>query len=218
MEESILKLEDRKDAVFQSVNMDFPNVQKGCSDPPLYAIKNFLSEEECKTMIDLASPHLIQSIVTDEKEYVSDTRTSSTYFYTRETSLWLAERVSKLFNISIEQQEYPQITRYVKGQFYKAHYDHFDISTENGRKNTEIKGQRIATILIYLNTPSEGGGTNFKKMGFRVKPNTGSALIFFPCTLDGRYDPLTLHESEEAVDEKWVCQIWVRQNRFIYCN
>jgi prolyl 4-hydroxylase len=217
MEDPILKLEDRKDAVFQSVNMEFPNVQKGCSDPPLYAVKNFLSEEECKTMIDLASPSLIQSVIVDSKDYVSDVRTSNTYYYFRDKSLWLAERVSKLLNIPIEQQEYPQITRYVKGQFYKAHYDHFDLSTENGRKHIEGKGQRIATVLIYLNTPpGGGGGTNFKKMGFRVKPSAGSALIFFPATLDGRYDPLTLHEAEEAIGEKWVCQIWVRQNSFNY--
>ena len=28
-----------------------------------------------------------------------------------------------------------------------------------------------------------------------------------------RYDPLALHEAEPAIDEKWVCQTWIRQGQ-----
>jgi prolyl 4-hydroxylase len=75
-------------------------------------------------------------------------------------------------------------------------------------------GQRVATVLIYLNDVSEGGGTYFPKLDVRFTPKAGRALVFFPCSLDGALDPLALHTAEKAVDEKWVCQVWVRQGEF----
>jgi prolyl 4-hydroxylase len=216
-QESILKEEDRKDAVFQYVNPSYPNLYKGLDNPPLYGIKEFLTFEECQQLIDLAKDNMTKSIVVDDKNVISDARTSHTFFLGRKNEMYnlLSERVSKLLNIPIEQQELPQITLYKYGQFYREHYDHFNITTESGRNSLKNGGQRIATVLIYLNQPTEGGGTHFKKLRFKVKPRTGSTLLFFPTTLDGRYDPLTLHEAEEAKDDKWVCQIWIRQREFI---
>jgi prolyl 4-hydroxylase len=214
--ELMLKEEDRKDAIFQHVDQSYPNLYKGLDNPPIYGIKEFLSPIECQQLIDLSKDNMTKSIVVDDKNIFSDTRTSSTFFLGKNNEMYkiLSERVSKLLNIRIEQQEPPQVTLYKYGQFYKEHYDHFDTKIESGRKSLKTGGQRIATVLIYLNQPSEGGGTYFKKLGFKVKPRTGSTLLFFPATLDGRYDPLTLHEAEEAKDDKWVCQIWIRQKDF----
>jgi prolyl 4-hydroxylase len=213
-QELFLTEEERKDAIFQSVNSSYPNLFKGSHNPPIYGIKEFLSIEECNSLIDIAKDKMFKSPVVDDKNFISDIRTSYTYFLPKEKSLFLQKRVVELLNIPIENQESPQITRYKFGQFYKEHYDHFNITTESGKNSLKNGGQRIATILIYLNQPSEGGGTYFRKLGFKVKPRTGSTLLFFPSTLDGKCDPLTLHEAEEAKDDKWVCQIWVRQREF----
>lgn len=210
-QELFLKEEDRKDACFQNVNILYPNLFKGSDNPPIYGIKEFLSVEECNSLIDIAKDKMVKSFVVDDKNSISDYRTSYTFFLTKDNSCFLQKKVSELLNVSIEQQELPQITFYKYGQFYKEHYDHFNSTTESGKNSLKNGGQRIATVLIYLNQPSEGGGTYFRKLGFKVKPRTGSTLLFFPTTLDGRYDPLTLHEAEEAKDDKWVCQIWIRQ-------
>jgi prolyl 4-hydroxylase len=69
-------------------------------------------------------------------------------------------------------------------------------------------------VLTYLCDVSAGGGTYFPKLDKRFMPRRGMAVIFFPCTVDGRLDPLALHTAEKAVDEKWVCQTWVRQYDF----
>ena len=215
-EDPVLHLEDRKNAKFMVPNLNFKNLEKGCSDPPLYAVRNFLSEEECKSMIDKASEYLERSTVVGVDNIVCETRTSYTYNCLKTDFPWLSERVSDMLNIPIEQMEIPQITKYVKGQYFKEHYDHFIANTESGVINLKRGGQRIGTVLMYLNEPQSGGATNFKKLGFKVKPKTGSTLIFCPATLDGRYDPLTLHEAEEISDgEKWVCQVWIRQSKFI---
>jgi prolyl 4-hydroxylase len=216
-QELVLKPEERKDAVFQYVNLSYPNLYKGLENPPIYGIKEFLTHVECQKLIDISKDHMIKSAVVNDKNAISETRTSKTFFVGKHIDMYklLSERVSNLLNVPIEQQELPQVTLYKYGQFYKEHYDHFNISTESGRNSLKNGGQRIATVLIYLNQPTEGGGTYFKKLGFKVKPRTGSTLLFFPCTFDGRYDPLTLHEAEEAKDDKWVCQIWIRQRKFL---
>jgi len=211
-EEAFLLPKDRKDAKFLIPNLNFKNLEKGCSDPPLYAVRKFLSDEECKTLIDSSRDSLQRSTVIEKDKAISESRTSMSHYPGKFTHMWLCERISELLNIPFDQLESPQIAKYTKGQFFKEHYDHISTITEEGNEHLKRGGQRICTVLIYLNEVESGGSTCFKKLGFKVKPKTGSALIFFPATLDGVYDPLTLHEAEPIEEgEKWVCQVWIRQ-------
>jgi prolyl 4-hydroxylase len=203
---------NRDIAVFQEVNTDYPGLKKINDVPTMYAIHQFLSMEECDKLIEKTTPRLSTSVVIDPKGKIStDVRTSETAYLTKLEGNWLSEKVCKLFNIPKNRQESIQIARYSPGQFYKAHYDSFDEETEAGASCIGNAGQRVATVLIYLNQPSSGGGTNFPHAGIRVKPKKGTAIIFFPCSLDGKMDPYTLHSAEDAIDEKWVSQIWIRQ-------
>ena len=72
-------------------------------------------------------------------------------------------------------------------------------------------GNRVCTVLMYLNDVSEGGCTFFSRLNLRVKPVCGMALIFFPGYEDGTLDETALHCAEDAVETKWVSQIWIRQ-------
>ena len=81
-------------------------------------------------------------------------------------------------------------------------------------------GNRICTVLVYLNDVATGGKTTFQRAAFRgaetglsIAPVAGRAVIFFPADYEsGVCDPLALHEAEPAESEKWVCQLWVRQS------
>jgi prolyl 4-hydroxylase len=114
-----------------------------------------------------------------------------------------------------EHFEPAQVTHYKFGQLYAAHYDAFDVTNAPGLECAAQGGQRVATVLIYLNDVSSGGGTYFPKLDLRVQPKLGKAVIFFPCSLNGQLDPLALHTAEPAVEEKWVCQVWIRQTDFL---
>ena len=60
----------------------------------------------------------------------------------------------------------------------------------------------------------EGGDTRFTRMNLRVAPRKGAALVFFPA--DARTweaDGLTEHEGSEAVDDKWIAQLFGRGGR-----
>jgi prolyl 4-hydroxylase len=107
-----------------------------------------------------------------------------------------------------------QLTRYELGQFYKWHHD----SLSEDHPDLLKSGQRIATVLVYLNTVSDGSGcTHFFTPKLKVAPESGAAVVFFPSDCEtGARDDRTLHEaqpvSETAV--KYVLQIWVKQRPF----
>ena len=74
-------------------------------------------------------------------------------------------------------------------------------------------------MLIYLNTlpPGVGGETRFPRLETAFRPEQGTALVFFPCTLDAQLDPQALHAAEPitaAAETKYVAQIWIRQGVF----
>jgi prolyl 4-hydroxylase len=181
----------------------------------MYAIKDFLTSEECEFVIEEKRLRLKKSeVVAPDAKKATEFRTSETAYFSKKDGNFISDKVTILLNIPEDRQEHVQIARYLPGQFYKAHYDSFDEETETGKECIGRAGQRVATVLVYLNQPSQGGATNFPHAGIRVKPKKGVALVFFPCTINGEMDPLTLHSAEDAGDEKWVSQIWCRQYSF----
>lgn len=145
---------------------------------------------------------------------LSTSRTSSTCYFAREDVPCLISRVCALTGKPVEHIELPQVGRYMADQEYKQHYDAFDLSTEDGRRFAENGGQRVCTVLVYLNDVAQGGRTTFSKLGLSVTPRRGMAVVFFPATLDGRLEEAALHAAEPAVDVKWVSQVWIRQGAY----
>jgi|694.fasta_scaffold11123_10 hypothetical protein len=62
-----------------------------------------------------------------------------------------------------------QVLEYKKGQEYKFHYD------QNWHRNQETF-YRTISVVLYLNSEFEGGGTEFPDTVYKPKP--GEALIF----------------------------------------
>lgn len=164
--------------------------------PRMYSIKNFLSDVECTELITAA---LEKGLYRSRIGYknINNYRTSESVTVKRD---WLSKKIEDLLpGHGSTTQEDPEITRYLSGQEFKEHCD-----AEPYHHN-----QRIATILVYLNTVDEGGATYFTKLNLRIKPEKGTAVIFFPSKPDGNRDDLLEHSAEPAIDEKWVSQIWV---------
>ena len=70
------------------------------------------------------------------------------------------------------------------------------------------------TVLVYLNTVAQGGATYFPNIKLEVQPRQGTALVFFPATVEGVLDRQVLHAAMPAVDTKYVSQIWIRQSSY----
>eukprot|EP00956_Cyclotella_meneghiniana_P039481 scaffold172536_cov57-Cyclotella_meneghiniana.AAC.2 len=123
----------------------------------------------------------------------------------------LVDKASDVTNHTWSSFEAPVITKYPKDAVFASHND---ASPTRGSEWSDLGGQRVITVIVYLNTCNEGGGTKFDQLGFTVQPREGSALIFFPAnseTLEA--DGRTVHQSLPAVDEKYIVQLFGRCGR-----
>lgn len=194
------------------LNPYYPGLRTISERPPVYTVENFLTSQECDALIRAAHEHMTPApVVGPGNGEVSVSRTSSTCYLAREDLPSVCTKVCALTGKPVDHLELPQVGRYRSGEFYKPHYDAFDTASPDGRRFAANGGQRVATVLVYLNDVPNGGATFFSKLGIRLLPRKGVALVFFPATLDGRLDDLYLHSAETAIDEKWVSQIWIRQ-------
>ena len=187
--------------------------------PDAVVYGNFLSVTECAELIAQAEGQMQFSKVVDRasgKAVLGDGRTSSTMFLKRgQTDLVtrIEQRISNVTGLPVEHGEGMQILRYNVGQEYRKHYDYFNPDRETTPHHIKRGGQRIATFLMYLNTPEGGGETTFPHAGISVCANEGNALLF-------RYDTpspdtKTLHCGEPVTSGvKWVATKWLRQSKF----
>ena len=172
-----------------------------------------MSLDECQFLIDASQDSWTPApVVGKGAGEVSPSRTSSTCYLARQDLPDLMRKVSLLTGKPIEHCELPQVGRYLATQQYLQHYDAFDLDTEDGRRFASNGGQRTVTVLVYLNDVPRGGQTYFPSLSLSVAPRKGSALVFFPATVDGHLDPRALHAALPAVDVKYVSQIWIRQS------
>eukprot|EP00566_Odontella_aurita_P001476 CAMPEP_0113540950 /NCGR_PEP_ID=MMETSP0015_2-20120614/8759_1 /TAXON_ID=2838 /ORGANISM="Odontella" /LENGTH=372 /DNA_ID=CAMNT_0000440799 /DNA_START=341 /DNA_END=1459 /DNA_ORIENTATION=- /assembly_acc=CAM_ASM_000160 len=198
--------------VFNGVNPDYPGLRVLSSDPPVFAVDDFLSPAECDFLIHAASDALQTApVVGRGGGEVSQARTSSTCFLAREDLPEYVAKVSALTGKPPGHCELPQVGRYLQSQHYQQHYDAFDLGTDDGRRVASKGGQRTVTVLVYLNDVENGGETAFPELKLAVKPKRGKAVVFFPATVDGYLDQRVLHAATPAVDVKYVSQVWIRQ-------
>ena len=109
----------------------------------------------------------------------------------------------------IQTFEEPQVVRYEFGQQFSWHYDAIPKTLQDS------SGNRLVTLLVYLNDVSVGGATTFKDLGIQVKPVKGKALLFFPCFADGTPDDRTMHAGQVAGETKWITQMWLHENDYL---
>jgi hypothetical protein len=87
-------------------------------------------------------------------------------------------RIARLLNWPVENGEGMQVLHYRPGAEYKPHYDYFDPAESRARPPSSRGGQRVATLVMYLNEPARGGGTTFPDLGLEVAPQRGHAVFF----------------------------------------
>jgi len=205
--------------------------------PPVLYIENFLTPQECQEILSLTkpisssnsnnssnntnNPIQVQS-ATFASTYAISKRTSTSWFCPYQIVPTFLAKAKRLFAFTnLDTMEEPQIVRYRIGEEFSWHYDEIPISQlMNG-------GQRVATLLVYLNTLScdGGGGTIFRDLippmgsadnqGLTVQPTIGHALLFFPAFANGQPDDRTLHKGEVIRhDEKYIIQMWIHEKKY----
>lgn len=189
--------------------------------PRIVLFGNLLSAEECEQMIEASRKKLQRSTVvnaaTGNYDVHPDRTSSGTHFERGENELVarIERRISELIDYPLENGEPIQILHYLPGAEYKPHYDYFDPKQPGNDKVLAMGGQRVATLVMYLNDVEAGGSTVFPSVGLDVLPRRGSAVYFAYTTESGETDARTLHGGSPVVaGEKWIATKWLRQRTY----
>jgi prolyl 4-hydroxylase len=188
--------------------------------PQLVVYANVLSGQECDQLIALSQDKLKPSETVDDTtggHMRHPDRTSEGTAFDRCENALIAEidqRLARLSNLPLENGEGLQILHYRQGGEYKPHYDYFDPDTPAGLVHLKTGGQRMVTIILYLNDVEAGGETIFPNAGLKIRPVKGSAL-YFSYFQSGMTDPMSLHGGAPVLQgEKWIATRWIRQGKY----
>jgi len=190
--------------------------------PTIAVLSGVLSAPECDQLIELARPRLKPSTVVDPEtgvDRVAPHRNSEGMFFRPAETPFIAhldERLSQLMNSPIENGEGLQVLRYGPGTQSAPHFDFLIPSNATNHRSLARSGQRISSLVIYLNDVQSGGETIFPELGLSVCPQRGNAVYFEYCDSHSRVDPRSLHAGAPVVaGEKWAATKWMRQRPFV---
>jgi prolyl 4-hydroxylase len=189
-------------------------------EPRILVFADLASAAECEALIEAARPRLERSLtvaVDDGSDRLHEDRTSSGMFFTRgETELvrCIEERIARLLAWPVQNGEGLQVLQYLPGAQYKPHHDFFDPGETGTPALVQRGGQRVATLILYLNEPRRGGATVFPEARLDVLPRRGHAVFF-------SYDrphasTRTLHGGAPVLEgEKWIATKWLREREYV---
>lgn len=197
------------------------NILFALNAPRVVLFDGLLSHEECDELVRQSRAKLQRSTVvnaaTGEYDVHPDRTSSGTHFLRGENPLIrkIEQRISELVSCPVDHGEPIQILHYTPGAEYKPHFDFFDPNFEGNEKVLAMGGQRVATLVMYLNDVEAGGSTVFPDIGLDVLPRKGNAVYFAYTTEDGQLDRRTLHGgSPVGAGEKWIATKWLRQRPY----
>jgi prolyl 4-hydroxylase len=188
-------------------------------EPRVVVFGRFLTDAECESLMALAQPRLARSETVKNETGGSEVhaaRTSDGMFFERGERPLISRieaRIAELLCWPVSQGEGLQILRYRPGAEYRPHFDFFDPQHPGTPRILERGGQRVGTLVIYLNTPEGGGSTLFPDAGLEVAPVRGNAVFF---SYDRAHaSTKTLHAGAPVTaGEKWVATKWLREGIF----
>jgi len=192
------------------------------SRPVIAVLANVLSTEECEQLIALARPRLTPSTVVDpatgENRVAEHRNSEGMFFAPGETPLIAAldARFSQIMNSPIDHGEGLQILRYGPGTRSTPHFDFLVPRNAASEQSLRRSGQRVSSLVAYLNDVPGGGETAFPHAGLSVCPQRGNAVYFEYCNSRGQVDAASLHAGAPVTEgEKWAVTKWMRQRRFV---
>jgi len=188
----------------------------------IFYLRGVLSPGECDAMIEASAARIRGSTVVDPTtgQFVPDARRSSfgTHFERGADPVVKAveQRLAVLSGLPEPNGEGLQILHYRVGGEYRPHFDYFDPATPGCALQLKHGGQRLLTIILYLNDVEGGGGTVFPELGLEFLPEKGAALMFASMTRDGALQPQSLHGGSPVTSGvKWIATRWIRVGEYV---
>jgi prolyl 4-hydroxylase len=190
------------------------NIDAEYIKPILYS--DFITPVENRYIIDTATPLFAESQLVSGT--MKNVRKSQTAWLHRDDPVVskIIGRVCDLVKISPKNAEKMQVVKYDQNGYYNLHYD---ASCDDRPECVEFEkngGQRVITMLIYLNNEYDGGETDFPKLGSKYKPPKNSGLLFYSLEKNGnKCHPLSIHAGTPVKSgNKYIANIWLRETEY----
>lgn len=189
-----------------------------CPAPKARVIRKFFRDFECDYLCTraarLVQPSQVVNETTGKGELHPDRSSSTIAFWPVQDDLVihrLTRRMASAAELSWRYGEILNVMRYEAGQQYKPHFDFFNDSAVETPVYRDEGGQRVRTVLVYLNEGYRGGETHFIPANVRFKGATGDALIFDNVDENGAPDRASLHAGRPVTEGvKWLASKWFR--------
>lgn len=186
--------------------------------PHVLSLPAFVSPEICEHIIGQATPGLARAQVYDPATglgRVDRHRSNSAFAFNLESTdlvlVLLRERIARTAGLPLTGLEPSQVLRYGVGETFDWHVDWLDPAIPGQAIDLAERGQRIATLLLYLNDDFEGGETAFEAGDLRHRARRGDALMWANTLPQGGVDRSTRHAGLPPTQgEKWVLSQWMR--------
>jgi prolyl 4-hydroxylase len=201
-----------------------PKLERGFADAespwePPQILNDILTPDECKYIIEKATPDFSRSAVVGTG-VPDSSRTSETAWISKDDPVArkIFAKALELTGKTIAECEDLQVVRYEPGTFYRAHHDACCDGSQACIDFEKDGGQRIGTLLVYLNSEFTDGETHFPDWngGTKLRADPGSAIFFRPLGTDEpKCHPNALHAGLPiSSGVKYVCNAWIRENKF----
>tara|TARA_Y100000592_G_C5442074_1_gene303967 strand:- start:47 stop:625 length:579 start_codon:yes stop_codon:yes gene_type:complete len=124
----------------------------------------------------------------------------------------LRDKIAKTMGVEVNQLEGLQGQLYEKGGYFTEHNDAFD--SQNIKRYGLASGNRIKTLMVYLNFDLEGGETYFPIVDRAYMPLKGYAVTWDNLRKDGSIEYAAKHEGKKvAFGKKYIITAWARENK-----
>ncbi|WP_280424394.1 2OG-Fe(II) oxygenase [Nocardia carnea] len=189
--------------------------------PQTILFGDVLSADECDQLIQLSRPRMQPSTIIDSETgqlVPADSRASESYTFALSEDPFIDRidrRISALMNWPLEYGEGLQVVHYGVGGEFLPHFDFYPPKDPGSAAHFLFGGQRVATLIVYLNDVEAGGATEFTETGMSFTPRMGQALYFRYFNNIGQLDPMTRHAGLPVLTgEKWIVTKWMRRYRY----
>lgn len=183
--------------------------------PRVRVFESFATAEECDWLVErcrhrLGPAQVYEDSGTELRRH--EGRSNSEASYELEASdvvlSLIHDRIARGTGVPVEHFEVAKLLHYKPGEAFTRHSDFLQPGMQ---EEIEARGQRVATLLIYLNDDYDGGETEFTEVGFKFKARKGDALFFLNVDAKGEPDPMSMHAGSPTTrGEKWLLSLWLR--------
>lgn len=183
-------------------------------DPSIYP--DFITEDQANHILEMAKYNYKDSIIIGN-ENTEGIRKSQTYWLNKNDPVAkkIISKVCEINGHKIEQAEDIQVVKYEPNGYYKEHHDSCCDNTDACNEFNK-DGNRIVTMVIYLNDGFQGGSTRFPNLNKEFKPRKYSGILFYPMNKTGdKCHEKSLHAGMPITSgEKYIANVWIRDKNF----